>query len=246
MIFRKRQIVGGGLLEILFLQNEVRRHCATRLDRLLAVRGARIHHYWATRNEFPLAQTAFDAVVIGGGPPNPNEDHDYLHRERDLIRAFAQTGRPMLGICLGSQLLAVSLCGSEQVFRRAAPEVGVLPVTLAPEAANDPLLRALPTPIELFVWHSDEVRTDHPDITLLGSTEACPNHLWRFRNAPVWGVQGHPEISGDRAHAWLDENAERLAADGANADDFRHAASRLCDAPRLINRFLEIAEGQKA
>ncbi|MCH8271467.1 MAG: gamma-glutamyl-gamma-aminobutyrate hydrolase family protein, partial [Planctomycetes bacterium] len=117
----------------------------------------------------------------------------------ELIERAAETGIPMLGICFGHQILASALCGRDQVFRRQTCEVGYRWLDVEPGAVDDSVARDLVPRVYMFVWHNDEVRAEHPDINVLATSPDCPNHIWRFRDLPIWGIQGHPEVTLDQS-----------------------------------------------
>ena len=151
----------------------------------------------------------------------------------------------MLGICFGSQILASALCGRDQVFRRELCEIGYkdLPVTEA--AQNDAIAGNLGDNVHMFVWHNDEVRGDHPDMKILASSDLCPNQIWRWRDASVWGIQGHPEITKEQAPIWFEENRGRMEKDGANVDDLKAAANEAAAAKTMLTRFVDGREGRR-
>ena len=68
----------------------------------------------------------------------------------------------------------------------------------------------------MFVWHNDDVKAEHPDICVLASSDVCANQIWSHRSLPVWGVQGHLEITAKEAPSWFERNRSRLEADGAD------------------------------
>ena len=93
----------------------------------------------------------------------------------------------------------------------------------------------------MFVWHNDEVRADHPDMVVLASSPDCPNHVWRHRDAPAWGIQGHPEVDAAQARAWFDLSRERLEADGADVGALKRRAVDALEAKTLIRNFSRFA-----
>ncbi len=172
--------------------------------------------FWGGGGEFPTDVSAYSGVVISGSPAAAYDEVGWVAAEHVLIQRMAQQRVPMLGICFGSQILASALCGRDQVFRRKWCEVGHLPLTLKPEAAEDPLFYGMPPRPEMFVWHNDEVRSDHHDMMVLAVTDDCPNQIWRHRALPVWGVQGHLELRPADAPVWFERNRTSLEKDGAD------------------------------
>ena len=212
-----------------------------RLEERFEACGLTLDLRWAFNNDFPDALDDYCGVFLSGSPRAAYEDIGFIHREHELITEAAQCGLPMLGICFGSQILASALCGRDQVFRRPQCEVGYRALELSSMAAADPLMDVLGSTVRMFVWHNDEVRAGHPEMRILARSDECPNQIWRFRDLPVWGIQGHPEVDRKQALHWFELIRPRLEADGAviaklvaDADDaaeaktMLHAFARLC------------------
>src|SRR5262249_23661140 len=94
----------------------------------------------------------FDAVLVMGGPMGANDDfeHAWLHTEKELVREAVEAGRPILGVCLGVQLLASAL-GAE-VRTMDSPELGLLPVELTEEGRKNPLFDGVDDPFPSLQW----------------------------------------------------------------------------------------------
>jgi GMP synthase-like glutamine amidotransferase len=188
------------------------------LPQLFSAEGLEVVTFRAFDEVFPDDPAGFDGILLSGSAHGAYDDVPFIHREHDFIRTAAQAGTPMLGLCFGSQILASALCGRDQVFRRASCEVAHATLTLSDHAAGDRLAGGLGREIGMFVWHNDEVRHDHPDMVVLASTDECPNQIWRFRDAPVWGIQGHPELTRANARDWIGKAADALRKDGADPE----------------------------
>ncbi|MEM6820933.1 MAG: amidotransferase [Verrucomicrobiota bacterium] len=133
-----------------------------------------------------------DALIIMGGPMNINEHDTYpwLIEEKLKIREFIKSGKPVLGICLGAQLIADAF--DQPIFPAGEKELGWSPLTTTVEAQDHPLLRHFPQSLHVFHWHEDTFKLP-PESTLLGSTEACNNQ--GFAIGSVVGLQFHIELS---------------------------------------------------
>lgn len=195
--------------------------------------------FWGGGGEFPADISGFTGVVLSGSPAAAYDTADWVVAEHALIQRLAQRRVPMLGICFGSQILASALCGRDQVFRRPWCEVGHLPLSLRPTAAGDPLFGDVPPQAEMFVWHNDEVRADHVDMTILAATESCPNQIWRHRALPVWGVQGHMELRPAEARAWFERNRASLEKDGADVATLQRGLKGSAVWEKVFKRFLD-------
>jgi GMP synthase (glutamine-hydrolysing) len=232
--------------KLLFLQNGPKLRSVSGLEDLFAAQGFDVDVSWAYQGQFPDDARRYDACFLSGSPHGAYEDIPWIHREHELIRDLASRETPMLGICFGSQILASALCGRDQVFRRPTCEVGFLDLDLQPAAKGDALAGDLGATVEMFVWHNDEVKADHPDMVVLASSPDCPNHVWRHRDAPAWGVQGHPEVDAAQARAWFDLARDRLEADGADVDALKQRAVDAVEAKSLIRNFMQFARGKAA
>lgn len=103
----------------------------------------------------PEGPDSHDALIVFGGEQSALDDatHPYLSALADRMRAYGAAGRAVLGICLGSQLLARAW--GAQNHLGTAPEFGWQTVQLTPEGRTDPVLSALPGAVPIFQWHSD-------------------------------------------------------------------------------------------
>ena len=104
----------------------------------------------------PRAESVYNtraALVVMGGPMSANDDLDYLREEMRLMERALADSKPILGICLGAQLLAKTL--GARVYRNPVREIGQGTVMLTPSAASDPLFQGLPEVIEALHWHGE-------------------------------------------------------------------------------------------
>lgn len=225
---------------LLYLGNGRSLQSVAKLDERFEAWGLRVDRFWAYNGEFPASLEPYDGIFLSGSPHGAYEDIPFINREHDLIRDAADRGIPMLGICFGSQILGSALCGRDQVFRRDFCEIGYKTLTTSEHATDDLLAADLGPAFDMFVWHNDEVRADHPDMTILASTDICPNQIWRYRDAPVWGIQGHPEVTRVQAPIWFEQNRERMEKDGADVDALKAAADEAATAKTMLTRFTEL------
>ncbi|HET6998459.1 MAG TPA: type 1 glutamine amidotransferase [Solirubrobacterales bacterium] len=147
--------------------------------------------------ELPAHDEVAGAVVMGG-PMNVDEVERFpgLAAEREWLAVAVEQGMPVLGICLGAQLLARAL-GAE-VRPGEGPEIGFAPVEVSDPA--DPILGGLAPSTEVLHWHGDVF--DLPDgATPLASSTRTEHQAFRAGNA--WGVLFHPEADFALVEAWL-------------------------------------------
>jgi GMP synthase-like glutamine amidotransferase len=148
-----------------------------------------------------------DAVIVFGGAMHPDEEelHGWLRPELRWLGGLLDRGTPLLGVCLGAQLVARA-AGAE-VFRSSEPEVGWLPVELTAAAAADPVAASLPDRFDAFQWH-------HYTHTLpAGAVELARSRVCTqaFRLGNAWGVQFHPEVRAEQVAAWASEEPADVA-----------------------------------
>jgi GMP synthase (glutamine-hydrolysing) len=208
-------------------------------------RGHELVHWQAWRDPVPDAIEQAGAVIVLGGLANPDQTDElpWLARERSTLASLVAADTPVLGICLGAQMLASAL--GAPVYRLALPEIGWWPVTVAPTAANDPVLAALPSTFSAFEWH--DYAFDLPaGATRLAGSERSPNQAARL-TATAWALQFHLEVGPDTIGWWTTEGAQELDAKGFTreqilADTAREAEAYVRLARDVGHRFLAVAE----
>jgi GMP synthase (glutamine-hydrolysing) len=157
----------------------------------------------------PLPEPAsVAAALVMGGPMNVYEEAQFpfLKAETDFIRVLAFSDVPVLGVCLGSQLIAKAL--GKRVYKAAAPEIGWQDVTLTDEARLDPFFAAVPArvPLRVLQWHEDTF--DVPEgAVLLAQSAGVPHQAYRYKRN-VYGLQFHLEADGAMIADWFKDRAD--------------------------------------
>lgn len=145
--------------------------------------------------------TKYDGLVILGGPASVN-DRDripHLNTEIEMIKQAIDSDIPILGICLGAQLIAAAL-GAE-ITRNPQPEIGWYDINRTSLGDIDPLLSNFEKTDKIFQWHNDTFEI--PDnCEHLASTDTCKNQAFRYKDN-VWGFQFHLEADEDMIKRWL-------------------------------------------
>src|SRR2546422_1331192 len=144
----------------------------------------------------------YDGVLVFGGAMDTyqEQEHPWLSREKAILAALLQIGPPMMGVCLGAQLVAEA--GGASAVRASAPEIGWHEVEVTPEGKEDPLLAPLAPRFTAFQWHSYEAPLP-AGATPLARSAIC---LQAFPiGDSVWGIQFHAEVSDADAHEWIDK-----------------------------------------
>jgi GMP synthase (glutamine-hydrolysing) len=137
-------------------------------------------------------------MILMGGPMSVNDDLSWLGDEMGAIRDAIHRGKPVLGICLGAQLIAKAL--GARVYRNPVKEIGWAQVYWTEQAAADPLFRGFLHPETLFHWHGETF--DLPNgAERLAYSEACGNQAFRVAGH-VYGLQFHAEVTPAIIEDW--------------------------------------------
>jgi GMP synthase (glutamine-hydrolysing) len=218
------------------------------LDALIRARGHRVRFHNFERD--PDAQPTIDrykGLIVLGGPMNVEDRHRRAHLTTELraIERALEQGKPVLGICLGAQLLAHVL--GAPVRRHARSEIGWYELVATRDGRDDPVLGALGDRHHVFQWHHYTYELP-AGASQLARTETCEQQAFRF-GGNAYGFQFHLEADAALVERWLDLPAFRaeLAAAGLGGDEhaIRAATATLAaDARRaadaVFNNFLDL------
>jgi GMP synthase (glutamine-hydrolysing) len=199
----------------------------------LAAAGLAVDVIRVDRGDAIPAELAADGLVVMGGPMGVYEADRYPHLtdELALLRHALARGVPVLGVCLGSQLVAAAL--GARVAPAPRKEVGWYDVTLEPGARGDALLGPAPARFPALHWHGDVF--DLPaGATPLARSELTP--LQAFRHQRAWGLLFHLEVSPAAVDDFVRENPADLAAAGVAAADVQAGARQHATAVETLGR----------
>lgn len=175
----------------------------------LAARNAEVTMTPLQRGDPLPATPDCDWLIVMGGPMNiyEHDAHPWLVAEKAFIRAAIDAGRTVLGICLGSQLIADVLGGP--VTRNAESEIGWFDVALEPAGRRHPLFVDWPYAFPAFHWHGDTFAIP-PGAENLMRSDACAHqgYAWGPR---VVGLQFHLEVTAANARVWFEHEQPPLA-----------------------------------
>jgi GMP synthase (glutamine-hydrolysing) len=211
-----------------------------------AAHGHRIEE-WSIAAGTPPPQPLdhYGAVIVFGGAMHADQDHlhPWLRDENLLIQQLLHRGAPVLGVCLGAQLIAKATGAS--VGRSPEPEVGWFPVELALEARNDPVLGGLPTRFHAFQWHYYTYGVPKGAAELARSP-LC-TQAFRLGDA-AWGIQFHAEVTLAQIERWCEEEGDEVpGSPEALLAETRERIAAWNELGRgLCGRFLAVAEDLRA
>ena len=217
----ERKLMSGKILLVRHMPNG-------REDRViqeLARRGFELEMVNVAEGQELPPQELHDAAVIYGGSQmvEQAEELPYLRDELRWIEGWLKTEKPLLGICLGSQLLAHCLGGAVGPHREGLSEIGFYPVT--PTEAGRLLI---PQDLMVYHWHLQGFEVPR-SAEVLAQGETFENQAFRYGRA--YGLQFHPEITAEIQEAWLEEASHMLEHPGAHPRERQLADARRYLAP---------------
>jgi GMP synthase (glutamine-hydrolysing) len=186
--------------DVLFVQN-TRIEGSGYLGELLSTDGFQITSIHAKYETIP--ENKFSLVVILGAPESANDNLPYLMREQKLIENSVENNVPVLGICLGSQLIAKTF--GAKVYKGPIKEIGFYHDLKF--SNNSKLFDGFTNPFSVFHWHGDTF--DLPEgATRLALSKNYENQAFQYKSAI--GLQFHLEVNEQMVNLWLDKTEEKL------------------------------------
>jgi GMP synthase-like glutamine amidotransferase len=188
------------------------------------------HHLTATKffTDSTLPEPAeIDWLIIMGGPMGAYDEkkYDWLASEKQLIKNAIRSGKTVIGICLGAQLIAEIL--GAKVYLNPHKEIGWFPIQLSEEGIANKLFKGLSKTLTVFHWHGDTF--DLPtNATLIASSEACKNQAFLY-NEKVIGLQFHFEMTEAALQKMIENGNEELVP-----GSFIQTAERILNNRNLI------------
>jgi GMP synthase-like glutamine amidotransferase len=166
----------------------------------------------------PERVTEHDALIVMGGPQQAYDDGSapWLRQTKDLLRTAVADGLPVLGICLGGQLLAEALGGRVRAGDNG-PELGARLVSKRDAAVDDPVFSDIPLSPVVIQWHWDEISELPAGALLLAASPRYPHQAFRV-GTKAYGLQFHIETPADMVLGWAAADADGVRAAGLDPD----------------------------
>jgi GMP synthase (glutamine-hydrolysing) len=209
------------------------------LNPLLKRAGFRIRYVnFARHPDAAPSLDGYDGLIVLGGPMSVNDAIRLRHltTELKLIEEAMRRDIPVLGICLGAQLIAKALGAA--VYRNPEKEIGWYDVSPTDHASSDPLLMELKKTEKIFQWHGETFETPK-STSHLAFSPLCANQAFRY-GTKVYGFQFHMEVDAPMIHRWLKVVDNRTEISNLHGDE--HIEFIYSETPRHIGRLSEISD----
>ncbi len=172
----------------------------------LEKQGATIHYCRLFANDRLPAPDDFDLFIILGGPMSVNDERHFpwLVDEKACIRTLVQSGKPVLGVCLGAQLIAAAM--GSRIYKNYTKEIGWFDIEQVDETVNP---FSLPAQMRVFHWHGETFELP-AGAQLLASSQVCKNQAFLLGERVV-GLQCHLETTLENAKSMVLHCADELS-----------------------------------
>jgi GMP synthase (glutamine-hydrolysing) len=186
-------------------------------------------------DDLPETLEHHSGAVVFGGPMSANDDHDYVRRETDWLAVPLAENKPLLGICLGAQMLVNHLGGEVKEHPDGLVEIGWYPIRPTEEGE-----RLMAWPSMIYQFHREGFSLPDGAVRLV-TGDSYENQAFRY-GENAWAVQFHAELTQVMMHRWAVRGAHRFHLPGAQ-DGQQHIRGRLLyDRPVFawLNDFIDM------
>ena len=184
----------------------------------LAKRGVTLEHRLVPKDGLP--NDIGDLLIVMGGPMSVNDPDPWIAEETAFIRSALLAGKPVVGVCLGSQFMATALGAT--VRSGNALEIGMTPVRLTAEGTRDPVFSSCPATFDVFEWHGEVFDLPNDCVPLAGS-DIAPLQAFRY-GMYAYGILFHLEMEQAGIDSLCHECAPDLTKSRLTAQEVRAAA----------------------
>lgn len=184
------------------------------------------HGYEVSKHLVPaedVPQDLPDFLLVMGGPMSVNNPDSWITSELDYIQRAIKADIPVLGVCLGSQLIAKALGGEVKPANRL--EIGPMPIALTVEEDTDPVFGTFPATIDVFQWHGEGL-TLPPGAILLASSEHFPVQAFRSGER-TYGLLFHLELETEGVEALCRECVADVLKAGTTTETLLEDAAKI-------------------
>jgi GMP synthase (glutamine-hydrolysing) len=182
------------------------------LEDLLISEGYALNKVLAPTEPIPHSAIEFSAIILLGGPMSVYEGIPFLNKEQSLIRDAFRRNIPILGVCLGSQLIAGALGGT--VYKGAKKEIGWYDVKITDKGLDNLFKGIEKKELRVFQWHGDTY-TLPQDAVVLAYSDLYPQ---AFRIGSAYGLQFHLEVTTQMIKAWTEEYGNEIRKEGIESE----------------------------
>ena len=184
----------------------------------LAKQGVSLERHLVPKDGLP--KNAGDLLIVMGGPMSVNDPAPWIVEETAFIRSALLAGKPVVGVCLGSQFMATALGAT--VRSGNALEIGMTPVRLTAEGTRDPVFSSCPATFDVFEWHGEVFDLPNDCVPLAGS-DIAPLQAFRY-GMYAYGILFHLEMEQAGIDSLCHECAPDLTKARLTAQEVRAAA----------------------
>ncbi|MEM7229267.1 MAG: type 1 glutamine amidotransferase [Planctomycetota bacterium] len=175
-------------------------------------------------DDVPADLDGVDGIVSMGAALSLDDPLPWLEAEMDLIREAHERELPVVGICLGCQIVARALGGTTGPMDDGI-ELGFVPFELNAIGRDDPMFTGMPWTTHQFAWHCDEVKDLPAGARLLASSPQCNVQAWAS-GLRTYGFQYHPEVYPHTIEEWIERHPDDLADADLTPEDLRDQMAR--------------------